>query len=130
MTFFPVRKEITRGAISIFAGVAVWEILARALLENELLIPPPSSVASTFWLLLTSGELNRHFATTATEFIYGFSAACLVGVVLGYLMACTNGSMRYGPMDGGALLDPGHRVGANDYHLVRYRHFLKDRCRV
>ncbi|HEX6768616.1 MAG TPA: ABC transporter permease [Candidatus Binatia bacterium] len=86
MTFFPVRKEITRGALSIFAGVALWEVLARALLENELLIPPPSSVASTFWLLLTSGELNKHFAATATEFIYGFAAACLVGVILGYLM--------------------------------------------
>ena len=86
MTFLPVRKEITRGVISIIAGVALWEILARALLENELLIPPPSSVAQTFWRLSVSGELNKHFAATATEFIYGFGAACLIGVVLGYLM--------------------------------------------
>lgn len=33
MTFFPVRKEISHGGISIFAGVALWELLARALLE-------------------------------------------------------------------------------------------------
>ena len=58
MTFFPVRKEISRGGISIFAGVALWEILARALLENELLIPQPSSVARTFWHLAVSGKLT------------------------------------------------------------------------
>ena len=86
MTRYPVRKEITRGAISIFAGIALWELLARALLENELLIPPPSSVARSFWQLASSGELNKHFAATATEFIYGFGAACIIGVVLGYLM--------------------------------------------
>jgi len=86
MTFFPLRKEITRGCISIVAGVAIWEILARALLENELLIPPPSSVARTFWHLAASGQLNKHFAATATEFLYGFSTACVFGVVLGYLM--------------------------------------------
>ncbi len=86
MSLLPLRKEISRGAISIFAGIAVWEILARALLENELLIPPPSSVARTFWNLASSGQLNKHFAATATEFFYGFSAACMVGVLLGYLM--------------------------------------------
>jgi hypothetical protein len=30
MTRYPVRNEITRGAISIFAGVALWDLLARA----------------------------------------------------------------------------------------------------
>ena len=86
MTFLPVRKEISRGAISIFAGLVLWEILARALLENELLIPPPSSVARTFWRLLISGELAKHFQATLIEFAYGFSAACVLGVILGYLM--------------------------------------------
>ena len=81
-----LSKEISRGAISVFAGVAIWEVLARALLENELLIPPPSSVARTFWDLAASGQLNKHFTATATEFIYGFSTACVFGVVLGYLM--------------------------------------------
>ena len=60
--------------MAVFAGVALWETLARALLENELLIPPPSGVAPTFWHLVVSGELNQHFAATATEFIYGFFA--------------------------------------------------------
>ena len=80
------RKEIVRGCISLCAGLAIWEILARLLLENELLIPPPSSVLRSFWQLAFSGALNKHFKATLIEFAYGFSAACAMGVLLGYLM--------------------------------------------
>ncbi len=80
------RKEIIRGCISIFAGIVMWEILARLLLDNELLIPPPSSVARSFWILLLNGQLKKHFLVTLLEFAYGFSTACIVGVLLGYLM--------------------------------------------
>jgi len=80
------RKEIVRGCISIFAGLALWEFLARWLLENELLIPPPTSVMRSFWRLSASGELYKHFEATLIEFTYGFSAACIAGVLLGYLM--------------------------------------------
>ena len=82
----PVKKEIVSGCISILAGLAFWEILARSLLENELLIPPPTSVMRSFWRLTASGELYRHFEATLIEFAYGFTAACIVGVLLGYLM--------------------------------------------
>jgi NitT/TauT family transport system permease protein len=81
-----LRKEILRGCVSIFAGLVIWEILTRLTLENELLIPPPSSVARSFWRLFLSGQLNKHFAATLLEFAYGYSAACIVGVVIGYFM--------------------------------------------
>jgi NitT/TauT family transport system permease protein len=80
------RKEIVRGCVSIFAGLVIWEILARLLLENELLIPPPSSVIGSFWKLLVSGQLNKHFVATLSEFFYGFTAACIVGIMIGYFM--------------------------------------------
>jgi len=60
MTVFPLRREITRGAISLIAGIVLWEVLAHALRENEPLDPPPSSVAGTFWHLLTSTDLISH----------------------------------------------------------------------
>jgi NitT/TauT family transport system permease protein len=81
-----LRKDILRGCISIFAGLLIWEILARLLLENELLIPPPSSVLRSFWRLAVSGQLNKHFAATLLEFTYGFATATIVGIVVGYLM--------------------------------------------
>ena len=81
-----LRKDLRRGFLSIVAGLLLWEILARLLLENELLIPPPSSVVRSFWKLASTGQLNRHFAATVLEFTYGFAAACVVGIALGYLM--------------------------------------------
>lgn len=80
------RKEIVRGWISILVGLLLWEIAARLLLENELLIPPPSSVLRSFWSLLLNGQLKKHFVATLLEFAYGFSAACVIGVLLGYFM--------------------------------------------
>ena len=80
------RKEIVRGCVSIVAGLVIWEILTRLLLENELLIPPPSSVLVSFWQLLISGKLNKHFVATLTEFFYGFTTACIVGIAIGYFM--------------------------------------------
>jgi NitT/TauT family transport system permease protein len=80
------RREIVRGCLSILVGILLWEIAARLLLENELLIPPPSSVLRSFWTLLLSGQLKKHFLATLLEFAYGFSAACVIGVLLGYFM--------------------------------------------
>jgi ABC-type nitrate/sulfonate/bicarbonate transport system permease component len=79
-------KALVRGSVSILAGFLIWEILARLLLENELLIPPPTSVFRAMWKLGSSGALNEHFVTTFLEFIYGFSVACVFGIILGYLM--------------------------------------------
>src|SRR2546426_921061 len=59
---------LVRGSVSILAGFVIWEILARLLLENELLIPPPSSVFRALWKLASSGALNEHFLTTFLEF--------------------------------------------------------------
>ena len=67
-----VRKEIVRGSLSIIIGLAIWELSTRLLLDNELLIPPPSSVLITFWNLASSGELNKHLVATLIEFICGF----------------------------------------------------------
>jgi ABC-type nitrate/sulfonate/bicarbonate transport system permease component len=80
------KKEAIRGSVSVFAGLLVWEILTRLFLENELLIPPPSSVLRSFWNLAIEGALNKHVAATLLEFAYGFTTACVIGVILGYLM--------------------------------------------
>lgn len=80
------RKEIVRGFVSVVGGLMVWEVLTRLLLENELLIPPPTSILRSFWNLALKGALNKHFAATLIEFAYGFSTACIIGVILGYFM--------------------------------------------
>ena len=81
-----LKKPFSRGCVSIAAGILVWEILTRLLLENELLIPPPSSVLRTLWKLAASGQLSKHLSATLFEFVCGFGTACVVGILLGYLM--------------------------------------------
>ncbi|MBI4527205.1 MAG: ABC transporter permease [Deltaproteobacteria bacterium] len=80
------RTELVRGSLSILVGLIVWEICTRVFLENELLIPPPSSILRSMWNLTLSGSLNRHLLATLLEFVYGFAAACAIGIPLGYLM--------------------------------------------
>jgi len=43
-------------------------------------------VLRTLWKLGSSGALNRHLFATLFEFVCGFSTACVVGILLGYLM--------------------------------------------
>jgi len=93
-----VKKEISRGFYSVMGGLLLWEMLTRLLLENELLIPPPSSVLRSLWKLALSGQLNQHLFATLFEFVCGFSTACIIGILLGYLMG------RYRWFDD--LLDP------------------------
>jgi NitT/TauT family transport system permease protein len=81
-----LKKTFGRGFVSIVAGLVLWEILTRLLLENELLIPPPSSVLRALWKLAASGQLNKHLSATLFEFTCGFGTACFVGILLGYLM--------------------------------------------
>lgn len=81
-----LTRESRRGFLSVLVGLLLWELLARLLLENELLIPPPSSVIRSFWKLSLNGELTRHLYATLFEFACGFTTACVVGVILGYLM--------------------------------------------
>ena len=40
----------------------------------------------SFWNLASSGELNKHLVATLIEFICGFTTACVIGIILGYLM--------------------------------------------
>jgi ABC-type nitrate/sulfonate/bicarbonate transport system permease component len=47
------RKEFDRGCISVIAGLIIWEVLTRLLLEDELLILPPSSVLRSFKIRLS-----------------------------------------------------------------------------
>jgi len=93
-----MKKELLRGLFSIAGGLVLWEFLARLLLDDELLIPPPSSVLRSLWSLAIQGKLNQHLAATLMEFSYGFTTACVIGVVLGYLMG------RYKWVD--ELMDP------------------------
>lgn len=81
-----MSQATRRGIVSVVVGLVLWEVLARLLLENDLLIPSFSSVLHSLWTLTIEGKLNQHLRATLLEFAYGFSTACFVGIIIGYLM--------------------------------------------
>ena len=73
--------------VSIVAGLAAWELISRFLVVNKLFLAAPSQVAVALVDLAGTGELQKHVTTSALEFFWGYTIACLLGIALGLLMA-------------------------------------------
>ncbi len=74
------------GLGSIFTGLALWEFAARVV-GSKLFLAAPSQVVAAFGPLWANGELQLHMYTSGVEFVLGYVSACILGVVLGFLMA-------------------------------------------
>ena len=75
------------GLLSIVGGLALWEVISRFLVGNKLFLAAPSQVAVALVELAGTGELQKHMTTSALEFVWGYSVACVLGVLLGLTMA-------------------------------------------
>ncbi|HJR93208.1 MAG TPA: ABC transporter permease [Acidimicrobiia bacterium] len=65
----------------------LWElVVGRLELINPLFAPPPSEIFSGLRDLVVSGEIFPHLATSAYEWVVGFLAAVVVGVISGFLL--------------------------------------------
>ena len=72
---------------SIFAGLAMWEIAGRYIVKNPLFLATPTQAAVSIGKMIANGELAYHSWVSGQEFLIGFTAACIAGVVIGLLMA-------------------------------------------
>ena len=82
-----------RAIVGFLALIFVWEITARYLFTNALVIVPLSKIWDAFIKLARTGELWKHTSVSLQEFVLGYVAAAVIGVVLGLLLA-TNQKMR------------------------------------
>ncbi len=71
--------------LSIFAGLALWEIAGRS--TSAAFMVPFSETLVRLWQLVTAGEFIAQFLDSAQLFLTGFVLALLVGVPLGVLLA-------------------------------------------
>jgi len=71
--------------LSIFAGIAIWEIAGRS--ASQAFMVPFSTTVVQLWLFLKSGEFARQFLDSAQLFLTGFILALAVGMPLGMLLA-------------------------------------------
>jgi ABC-type nitrate/sulfonate/bicarbonate transport system permease component len=92
--YFEHRIRI-RAVLSVIGGFALWEILARTVLTNRLIIVPFSAVLSTIWALARTGELWKNVYVSLIEFLLGFSLAALAGIFLGFLTGTSIRAREY-----------------------------------
>jgi ABC-type nitrate/sulfonate/bicarbonate transport system permease component len=71
--------------LSIFAGVAIWEIAGRS--TSQAFMVPFTTTIVQLWQLVLSGVFIRQFLASAELFITGFVLALIVGMPLGMLLA-------------------------------------------
>ncbi|TDC49255.1 ABC transporter permease [Jiangella ureilytica] len=72
-----------RALISLLIGVAIWEFVARVLVDGSLFFVPLTDVVRAGYDLTLTGELQHHAWVSFQEFFYGLLLAVLVGVPLG-----------------------------------------------
>jgi NitT/TauT family transport system permease protein len=76
-------------ALSLLAGVALWEVAGR--LSNPAFLVPLSATLERLWELAASGELGRQLASSLTLFVTGLALAIVLGMPLGLLLARVRG---------------------------------------
>jgi NitT/TauT family transport system permease protein len=79
------RKPLL-GIAAVLGFFAVWQAVFLVVPFNPLFISKPSLIAVAFWELLTGGELFHDLTVSGVPFLYGFSAAVVVGVTIGVVM--------------------------------------------
>ena len=88
--------------ISIFIGVAIWEIAGRS--TSQAFMVPFLTTVVQLWQLVLSGEFVRQFLDSAQLFLTGFILALIVGMPLGMLLARV----------------PAMRIGVEPYLMIIY----------
>lgn len=75
-----------RAVVSLLMGIVGWELIGRFVLTSGILFAPFSEVIVVLYRAAVSGELWPHLWVSTAEFVLGFGAAILVGVLVGVLM--------------------------------------------
>jgi NitT/TauT family transport system permease protein len=85
---YPPRASKLRSIlISLAIVMAVWEILGRFVINNDLVFAPLSSIFLRMFTLAQTGELWKHVVASGTAFSIGYTLAVLFGILLGFLIA-------------------------------------------
>ena len=73
--------------ISVVVGLVLWQAVGAILVRNSLFLATPTQTASAIAQLSQSGQLQRHIAVSAEEFVIGFVVGSVAGIVIGLAMA-------------------------------------------
>jgi NitT/TauT family transport system permease protein len=84
--FLERNRKVVLGLSAVAVFFAAWQAAFLFVPFNSLFISKPNLIAAGLWDLIVSGDLLRDLAVSAVPFLYGFSAAVVVGVPAGIVM--------------------------------------------
>jgi taurine transport system permease protein len=85
-SFADKYRKVLLGLLAVAIFLAAWQAAFLVFPFNPLFISKPDLIWLALMSLLQSGDLARDIAISALPFLYGFSAAVVVGVPLGIVM--------------------------------------------
>jgi len=86
-TYFLQRKQHPWLSFSSFILILLlWEIVSRMQWIPPLFLPAPSGILSEAWTMLKTGLIFKHVFASLSRILWGFSIACMMGVVVGILI--------------------------------------------
>src|SRR4051812_26550688 len=85
-SFTDRHRKVLLGLLAVAIFLAAWQAAFLVFPFNPLFISKPDLIWRALLNLLQSGDLLRDLAISAVPFLYGFSAAVVVGVALGIVM--------------------------------------------
>jgi NitT/TauT family transport system permease protein len=80
-------QSVRRGAVTLLAAAAVYELTARSGIFPAALLPTLPAVLQTLWSMLLDGTMLTHAFHTVYRMVCGLALAIVVGLPLGILMA-------------------------------------------
>jgi NitT/TauT family transport system permease protein len=85
-SFSDKHRKVLLGLLAVAIFFAAWQAAFLVFPFNPLFISKPDLIGRALVTLLQNGDLLRDLAVSAVPFVYGFSAAVVVGVPLGIVM--------------------------------------------
>ena len=85
-SFADKHRKVLLGLLAVAIFVAAWQGAFLFVAFNKLFVSKPDLIWDALVDLIVSGDLMRDLAVSAVPFLYGFSAAVVVGVTLGVVM--------------------------------------------
>jgi NitT/TauT family transport system permease protein len=79
---------------SVVTGLLLWELVGRFLVKSKLFLATPLQAAHEIWIGLLNGELQHNAWVSSEEFLIGFVAACIAGILIGFLIASSEFAAR------------------------------------
>lgn len=82
-TWLPFFVRLILALLLPIGGFLLWELAVSTGLATGRLVPPPSRIIATLWLLAQAGDLYQHIGSTSLRVLFGFLVGALAGALLG-----------------------------------------------